>query len=71
MGRCFELGIGTQPNIHSAIECYQEGKARGNIDSLVALGLCYQLGKGVKIDSDLAFQYFQTAATRGSFFGTV
>ena len=48
IGRCYELGIGTEPNPKKAFENYKLAARNNYRDAKYALGRCYAKGIGTK-----------------------
>jgi len=71
LGGCYADGIGCEKNLEKAIECYERGAAKGNIDCQLFLGDVYY-GKNeeflsvIKLDYKKSFKWYKEAAERGN-----
>lgn len=64
LGMMHESGVGTDVNIHKAINAYL--KAQNKTKSLLALARFYQYGLGVPKDDERALRFYELAAKKGS-----
>ncbi len=68
LGRCYELGLGTDKNPTKAIELYMQAASQGYMEAELALGICYFDGTGVEKDYTKAFEWHSKAASQGHSF---
>lgn len=69
MGNCYADGTGCKKDVKKAIEYYEKGVSKGDIDCQLLLGDIYS-GKNeemsIKADYEKAFKYYKEAAERGN-----
>ncbi|MDX5411660.1 MAG: sel1 repeat family protein, partial [Rhodobacterales bacterium] len=65
LGRMFELGLGTQPDLAQAAELYKAAAARESALAMNRLGLMYLDGQGVIRDFTVGAELICKAAEKG------
>ena len=66
IGRMYERGRGTEPDMQKAIQWYERALAKGQNDARAHLGVLYFEGSGVKRDLKRAVSLIQPAAEKGN-----
>jgi hypothetical protein len=66
VGRMYELGRGTEPNMSKAIQWYERALKKGQNNARAHLGILYFEGTGVNRDRKRAVSLLQPAAQAGS-----
>lgn len=62
LGRMYQTGDGTTPNMTEALKWYRQSAEQNNAQAQYALGLLYDQGYGVKASPAEAFKWFRKAA---------
>ncbi|MBQ5365850.1 MAG: sel1 repeat family protein, partial [Thermoguttaceae bacterium] len=62
MGRCYFIGVGTDPDRHVAAKWFRRAAERGYVEAQILYGKALLSGQGVKVDRVAAAQWFAKAA---------
>lgn len=65
-GYCYLKGLGTRRNTVRAAEWLLKAAKRGDVDSMVNLGLLFEVGDGIPTDRRKAIRWYRLAAEAGS-----
>lgn len=65
LGKCYDLGLGTEVNWQKAVAWYQKSAEQGNPKAQSNLGNCYRFGFGVDEDIKEAVKWFAKSAAQG------
>lgn len=64
VGRCYEMGIGTKPDLIKAIKYYETAAVKGNTDAMYNLGCIYM--SVTKDEKQIIDKYFVPSANMGN-----
>ena len=66
IGKCYESGIGIEPDEKKAIESYERATEMGDSEAMCILGEYYLNGVGVEEDKKKAVELFKRASELGN-----
>ena len=62
---CYQLGIGTEPDLKAAVRLYLQAAKKGNLDAMHSLGVLYSSGNGVPRDPSEGFKWMKRGCDAG------
>ena len=67
----YNLTDRTMPKERNKADSYREKAYEGNTKAMNNLGVCYERGTGVKVNLEMAFDWYMKAAEQGKLTNTI